>query len=223
MDEVILQLLFARHAESLGNVSTQVEYIADDPPLTPLGVEQARRLGERLSHGELDAIFASPLTRALHTAHEVALRQKNGVKVELLPDLMEVGTSPGFEGCPKEIIKTDFPLALPCVSQPTPTGGGLSLDEKSFEDITGRAARCVDYLLSRFSNGEKILVVSHGGFTGFFMRRALGIGDEDVFRWCSFNAGLFKIKYYKDEKPKLAYSNDTSHLYPLMDDLAFRI
>lgn len=222
MDEVILQLIFARHAESLGNVESDVIYNSFDPPLTPLGIIQAQKLGERLSHGRLDAIFASPLTRAVHTAHEVAIRQ-GGVRVELLPDLMEVGTAPNFEGCPIEILREEFPLALPCSSLPTPTGGGLSIGEEDYAKSSERAKRCIDYLRGRFNSGEKILVVSHGGFTGHFMRRAFDCGDDDNFRWCSFNTGLFKIKYYKDEKPKLAYSNDTSHLYSIMDDLAFRI
>ena len=222
MSEVTLQLLFARHAESLGNVETTQEYDRADPALTAHGVLQAQLLGERLAAGRLDAVFASPLTRAVHTACEVAQRQSPVLRVELLPELMEVDTPPDCTGCPREILSSRFPLALPCTEK-SPAGGELCLGEENYEIRTLRAERCVDYLCSRFNSGERILVVSHGGFTGFFLRTALGLADEDIFRWCSYNTGLFKIKYYKDEKPKLAYANDTSHLYRLTDDLAYRI
>lgn len=224
MSRVVLELLYARHGESLGNVAGSLEsFDRDDPPLTALGIRQAELLGERLAEGELDAIFASPLIRAVHTAHEVALRQPKSVRVELLPDLMEVGTRADYTGCPADIIKERFPLAVPCVSEPTVTGGRLSIGQEDYRASHLRAVRCIDYLRSRFTSGERILVVAHGGFTGFLLRSALSLGYEDSFRWSTFNTGLAKIRFYDDEPPKLSYSNDTSHLYPMARDLAFRI
>lgn len=224
MSKVVLELLYARHGESYGNVSGSAEgFNCDDPPLTELGVRQAQLLGERLAKGELNAVFASPLIRAVHTAHEVAARQAKPVRVELLPDLMEVGTGADYTGCPVDVIKERFPLAVPCLSEPTVTGGRLSIGQEDYQASRLRAARCIDYFRSRFTNGEKILVVAHGGFTGFLMRCALGEGDEGSFRWSTFNTGLAKIRFYDDGPAKLSYSNDTSHLYSISDDLAFRI
>jgi probable phosphoglycerate mutase len=40
----------------------------EDPPLSPQGREQARRLAERVGRLRVDAVYASPLRRALETA-----------------------------------------------------------------------------------------------------------------------------------------------------------
>lgn len=46
--------------------------IGEDPPLSPQGREQARRLAERLSRVRHDAVYSSPLRRALETAWAIS-------------------------------------------------------------------------------------------------------------------------------------------------------
>jgi probable phosphoglycerate mutase len=43
----------------------------EDPPLSPLGRAQARRLAERVSRIRCDAVWSSPLRRALETARAI--------------------------------------------------------------------------------------------------------------------------------------------------------
>ena len=59
-----MDLYLARHAETFGNTG------ADDsvePVLTERGREQARLLAERLAALSFDAVFCSPLLRAVQT------------------------------------------------------------------------------------------------------------------------------------------------------------
>ena len=60
------EVLLVRHGDCYEAMES-----SDDPPLSPLGVEQARRLGERLRRLELDAVYASPLRRARQTAEAI--------------------------------------------------------------------------------------------------------------------------------------------------------
>ena len=53
-----------------------------DPPLSPDGVEQARKLGRRLKGEPIRHIFASPFLRTLETASAVAAELKVPVKIE---------------------------------------------------------------------------------------------------------------------------------------------
>lgn len=46
--------------------------MGEDPPLSPQGREQARRLAERLSRVPHDAVYSSPLRRALETAWAIS-------------------------------------------------------------------------------------------------------------------------------------------------------
>src|SRR5215510_14026446 len=46
--------------------------MGEDPPLSPRGREQARRLADRLSRVRHDAVYSSPLRRALETAQAIS-------------------------------------------------------------------------------------------------------------------------------------------------------
>jgi len=62
--------LLIRHAESLWNAASRWQGQAD-PPLSPRGREQAKRLAEALSHERIDVLMCSDLRRALETAEFV--------------------------------------------------------------------------------------------------------------------------------------------------------
>lgn len=80
-------LLLVRHGQSEGNAAGVIQGRLD-PPLTPLGREQARALAERLRAGDAAArIVASPLARARATAEIVA--DALGLPLTEEPRLME--------------------------------------------------------------------------------------------------------------------------------------
>jgi broad specificity phosphatase PhoE len=60
------EVWLVRHADCYEGIG------GEDPPLSPQGREQARRLGERLNRLGYDAVYASPLRRALETARAIA-------------------------------------------------------------------------------------------------------------------------------------------------------
>jgi len=62
------ELLLIRHGDCYEDLDTTL----DDPPLSPTGREQARRLGQRMRDVELDAIYSSPLRRAVETAEQIS-------------------------------------------------------------------------------------------------------------------------------------------------------
>ena len=78
-------LYIARHGESLGNTG---EDTGHDPKLSVKGKKQAELLGERMKNLRLDAIFSSPLTRAVQTAESTAFFQN--MQVEIIPTAYEV-------------------------------------------------------------------------------------------------------------------------------------
>lgn len=70
-DDVYLQLYLIRHAESMGNIETEEEFDKINPPLTPHGKKQAEALGKRFEEQKPDAVYSSPLLRAMQTAEEL--------------------------------------------------------------------------------------------------------------------------------------------------------
>lgn len=63
------EVLLVRH----GDCYEGLESTHDDPPLSPTGREQARRLGARLRALGVDAVYSSPLRRAQETAAAIGL------------------------------------------------------------------------------------------------------------------------------------------------------
>lgn len=209
---------FVRHGESLGNSGLYYEdrYHKDDPPLSSLGLRQAEALGQSSITDDVDRIYSSSLVRAVATAYPTAVKLHK--PIILLPDLMETGT--GIISTDTEVLRLNYPLAVPCVGETSPTGGPCALRDDSFEAISLRAKRCIDFFFNTAQNGEHIMAVTHGTFSGYLMRAALGIEGEATFRWQVDNCCITRIIFTEDETPKLSFSNFTGHLDCLRNQLS---
>lgn len=204
-------LYIARHAQSLGNAG---EEKGPDPELTGHGLECSRRLGERLAITKFDAIIASPLLRAMQTAYEVVIRQPDGsLMLEPLHDLMETGIPPEYQGLGSDELIKKFPRMTRFPGERTPADGPLCLGEEDASAVMSRAYRVMRYLRARFPGDEdKVLLVTHATFMTRLISAALGLTHPQGFSFSHDNAGLTLIKI-KPERIKLAFSNDTTHLY----------
>jgi broad specificity phosphatase PhoE len=84
-----MRLLLVRHAQSASNVGRALDTASPGAALTDFGHEQAARLVGRLADEHLDAVAASPLTRAQQTAAPIAADR--GLAVLSLEGLREIG------------------------------------------------------------------------------------------------------------------------------------
>ena len=75
------EVLLVRHGDCYEGMTA-----LDDPPLSPIGIEQARALGARMRRLRPDAVYSSPLRRARQTAEAITPE----FRVE--PRLLEVTT-----------------------------------------------------------------------------------------------------------------------------------
>ncbi|MEI6579665.1 MAG: histidine phosphatase family protein, partial [Eubacteriales bacterium] len=208
-DEFKLQIYITRHGETWGNLAfsegrnqnPETESEKHDPELTPWGLKQAQLLGRRLSLKRFDAIFSSPLIRAVSTAYETSIRQPEGaVSIELLPDLMETGTPWEYEGYPLSEINRRYPSVESTNLIRNKAVDWIKLEaQDEREAYMRRAEHCITYFRSRFQNGESIFVVAHGGFNTYLTRAALGLNNTNDFNFCQENTGLTKIKYFLND------------------------
>ncbi len=65
--EDVTEIWLVRHADVYDGLE-----VVDDPPLSPLGREQARRLAERVGRLPVAAVYASPARRAQETARALS-------------------------------------------------------------------------------------------------------------------------------------------------------
>ena len=195
-----MDLYLVRHAETFGNTG------ADDsvePRLTPRGIEQAELLAGRLADLSPDAIFCSPLLRAVETAQIILSRQERAVPVELLPELMEYKAIPAYSGLPTERLRE----VCPAVVYPN----RHALPEDTETAALERARFAVRYVRARVPDGAA-LVIAHGQFNTFLLLAAMGLPKPEGFNFSQRNACLDRILFLPDGRTKAKLVNDVSHL-----------
>ncbi len=200
------QLLLIRHGQSTWNAEGRIQGWAD-PPLSETGLDQARKLAQRLAADgyTLAAIYSSPLLRARQTAEQVA--QALELPVQADERLKENGVGK-FTGLTGQEVEQQFPewWAARRVSQewiPPPDGE----DRNSF---ASRAAAVMAHIVADHSE-QTVAVVSHGGILGAYLIHALEMSIHRSSPFQFDNASLSVVQI-GEHRIRLLKLNDTAHL-----------
>jgi broad specificity phosphatase PhoE len=163
---VVARLLLLRHGQSTWNAEHRWQGWAD-PPLSPLGEEQARAAAAEMAGVHLDGVVSSDLRRARRTA-EIIADHLGLAPVEGEPGLRErdVGQWSGLTG---DQIEDHWPGAVQAwrAGELTRPPGGES-DRRMARRVLEVLYRLVDRPV------EALLVVTHGGVLRLLDRR-LGV------------------------------------------------
>ncbi|MDQ1588135.1 MAG: hypothetical protein QOJ77_1300 [Microbacteriaceae bacterium] len=148
------RLSLVRHGETDWNLSRRIQG-SSDIPLNETGREQARATGKALTRRRWDAIYASPLSRAVETARIISA-EAGLDDPRFVADVAErrYGDAEGLTG---EEILARFPegVAVP--------------GRESREQVVARALPAlID--LAEAHLGESVIVVCHGGVIGALVR-----------------------------------------------------
>lgn len=146
-----LRILLVRHGQSEWNAQGRWQGQAD-PPLTDLGRQQARRAAERLGEVTLDAVVASDLQRAAHTAAIIAEHRGGAVEHHDIR-LRERHAGP-WQGLTHAEIEQTWPGWIESPRRPE----GYEGDEA----VADRALAALQDLARDYSGGT-VLAVSHSG------------------------------------------------------------
>ena len=146
----MLNLLLARHGQSEWNAVGRWQGQAD-PPLSELGRAQAR--GAANQAGAFDAIFASDLERALHTATIISTTL--GVGPVIVDPRLKERDAGEFSGLTRAEIDTQFPGMLARGEWPP----GWEDDEAGLT----RVLAALDDIITTTGGHGDVLAVSRGG------------------------------------------------------------
>ena len=177
------RLLLVRHGQSTWNADGRWQG-TEDPPLSTLGVRQARHAAEHL--GTFDAVFASPLERAFVTA--TILAEALGIGPVQTDDDLRERHAGEYQGLTRPEIEHRFPGYLVEGLKPP----GWEEDDHLVERAAGAVARGA---LS-VGPGGTALVVTHGGLI-HALERATGAGREGRLpnlggRWFDVGPGVLR-------------------------------
>lgn len=216
-----LELYLIRHGQSIGNAGLTKENPSlkefNDPCLSSLGIEQAKKLGLYFSDICFDEIYSSALIRAVQTATEIIKQQPMKKELNILPLLTEMGIQPDYLGCGMDEIRKIYPDSK--------LANGVDKNDSlivynSPDDEDGmfeRAKTAIKYFRSRYKNGEKIAVVNHAAFNTYLVFHLMGFSKTPVFDIDFRNTGVTKVTFYKHGTNKYGdiifdYINNTKHL-----------
>lgn len=146
-----MKITIVRHGETEWNKEGIIQGQLDSK-LSELGIEQAKKLAERLSNESFDAIFSSDLSRAADTAKEVAKFHLD-VPIYFTQELRERYLGE-FQGKTK-----DYP------GWKDRRGDEEFMKKMGIEDtekMQGRIKIFLDRIQKDFQN-KKVLIVAHGG------------------------------------------------------------
>ena len=208
LNKTAVRLYLIRHGQSGGNVARQEGRAAEyDPPLTPTGEEQARRLGERMAAYGVDAIYASPLQRAYNTAAAIAKITKHDITV--IDDLQEINEPMnGVSVDPAELLPPGVTHRdIKAKFEADPRWDNLPGAEKSAHFRT-RIVRAIDQIVAD-NPAKKVAIACHGGVIQSYVAEILGL-TSDFPVYC-FNASITSVRA-EGERRALWRLNDLAHL-----------
>jgi probable phosphoglycerate mutase len=170
-----LKLYFLRHgqtaySETGGYCGTP----ENDPGLTPEGLEMAEAFAEAYCHLPWQAVYASPLQRAIQTAKPLCDRLK--ITLEIRAGLKEVSYGE-WEGLhPRQVYERYHDLYMQWLTDPawnSPPGGERGID------IARRSYHVLEEIEDRYATGN-VLLVSHKATIRIMLCHLMGI---DVGRY----------------------------------------
>lgn len=207
------EMLLVRHGESAPADESQPFPLVDghgDPPLDPVGREQAERVADRLRHEHISAIYVTTLRRTAETAAPLAARL--GIEPQVEGDLREVHLGEWEGGMFRKHVAEGHPLAL------------KMFEEQRWDAIPG--AESSEALSKRVRAGvtriaeahpdQLVVVVAHGGVIGRILADASGASRGFAFVG-SDNGAISRIVVAGDRWIIRGF-NDTGHLDTLVTE-----
>ena len=101
----MVKIILVRHGETEWNKIHRIQGGASDVPLNEVGKQQASNVAGRLKNEKIQAVYSSPLQRALYTAREIA--RYHCLEVNLAPALKEIDAG-SLEGLPSAELILGF-------------------------------------------------------------------------------------------------------------------
>lgn len=197
------EIIIARHGQTEWNVG-EVFRGRIDIGLDETGVKQAELLAEYLSGRELDAIYSSPLQRALKTAEVIT--SYHNLEVIVAPGLIDFNFGK-WQGLPNQEVKEKYSQLY---AKWTRSPHQVKMpDGESLDDVRVRVTGVVDKVTVKH-NGTVILV-AHRVVNKVLICALLGLDNSHFWNIKQDTCGITTF-VYENGQFILTEHNNTSYL-----------
>ena len=193
-----MQMILIRHGLPIHKANE--DGTPADPPLSRLGREQARLVGEWLAGEEIERIYSSPMNRARETAEPLA-RLLN-LEIEIEPRIQEFDADSN-EYIPMEQLKRDDPERWRAF-----VAGGYA-SQTDFEMFVSTVTGGLNELVAS-NSGKRIVVFCHGGVINSWATHVLGMAPK-LFLDASY-ASVSRFLASSSGQHSLLSLNEVAHL-----------
>lgn len=196
--DLAIEITLIRHAETVAN-ATGIWQGRSDSDFTEHGMQQLRLLSETRRQGPA-LVISSPLGRAQRTAAVLGEFETDERWAE-----MDLGA---WDGLTRDEVIAGNPsdaAALDRKDAFTPRRG------EPWPDFTERVEAAVEGTMARLGDGERAVVVTHGGVIHVLVAGVLGIDRLDLLR-LPRNTSSATIRVDTAGRRTLSVYNDAAHL-----------
>jgi probable phosphoglycerate mutase len=197
------EIILARHGETEWNVE-EVFRGRTDVELNQTGIKQAELLAEYLSKRKIDAIYSSPLKRAVKTAEIIA--GYHGLEIKVAPGLIDFDCG-DWHGLLRQEVQDKYKELYDLwVSHPDKVKipGGESLNE-----VTERAMNVLDDVITK--NEGAVALVAHRVVNKVLICALLGLDNSHFWNIRQDICGITTF-VYENGQFILTEHNNTSFL-----------
>ncbi len=186
-------VVLARHGQAEGGIA--------DPGLTPRGVDEAHALATALVAEPFDAVYCSPLQRAVQTAGPLC--KELGLKPQLRDGLAEFDRRSTEYVLLSRLKAAGDPRYEACLT------GDISSWGMDLATFRAEAAAVLDEVLDQHAGG-RVFLVTHGGVLNVLLGSVLGL--DRMWFFSPANAGISRVVADAEGGVRLASLNETQHL-----------
>ena len=200
------EIILARHGETEWNVA-EVFRGQIDIDLNETGVKQAELLSGYLSTSAIEAVYSSPLKRALKTAEIIA--QPHKIKVNVDSDLIDFNFGK-WQGLSHQEVKEKYrDLYATWITHPEQV---RIPDGEALEDVSKRVIRVRNKVIE--NHRGTVVIVGHRVVNKVMICTLLGLDNSHFWKIRQDTCGI-SIFSYLNEQFILTKHNDTSFLRPV--------
>ena len=195
-----MRLIITRHGETEENEERIIQGHLHGT-LSKIGIEQAKKVANRLKNEKINHIFSSDLARASDTAKEIAKFHQN-IPLDFIEELREryLGSLQGHN-IPSEWRPLKWNLEL-----------SKALKIETPEEIFERAKNFVGKLLNEYY-GKIILLIAHNGINQALITHLLGKSWENIKDLeKQENTAITIFEFDENKNPLLKLMNCVKHL-----------
>ena len=194
-----MELILVRHGLP---VRREVVEGPADPELSVEGHDQSALLANYLATESIDAIYSSPMKRAMQTAEPLAT--KAGLPISVVDDVAE------YDRLSNEYIPIEELRAANDERWHKLVAGGWQSDSDTLESFRHRVVSSLEQLSSQHAS-QRIVVTCHGGVINQYIAHILGIATERGFFYPQYTS-IHRVIAAQNGLRSIGSLNEIAHL-----------